>query len=120
MPKEQKIRELDENEYEGLDLVAKMRARGMNAHIDHPQRAFILRSPDDTASLALGEGELAIFSSAENAQGYIKNTGLRGAQLRDYSWDELVEKFGEQFARCIVDHKGEPGFYGTAPLIKDI
>lgn len=120
MQNEQKPRVLNSQEYDALKLSAEMRSQGIDMHLAHPERAFILRSPDDTASLAFGEGDLAVFSSAEKAQEYIRKTALEGTQIKDYAWGELVEKFGEQYARCLIDHTGEPGFYGTAPLIKDI
>lgn len=87
--------------------------------VDHPTNCFILRNQDDTASLTHG-GSLGVFSSEENAKAYIEKVGLAGAVIKPFQWDELVEQFGERFGDCLIDHKGEEGFYGSAPLRKGI
>lgn len=91
----------------------------LQVSIDHPTNCFILRNADDTASLTHGES-LSVFSSEENAKAYIEKVGLTGAIIKPFQWDELVEQFGARFGDCLIDHKGEEGFYGTAPLRKGI
>ncbi len=91
----------------------------MQVNIDHPTECFILRNEADTASMH-HDGALSVFSSEEKANAYIQKTGLSGAVIKPYQWDQLVDEFGERFGECLIDHRGEDGFYGTAPLKKGI
>lgn len=67
---------------------------------------------------AHGDGNLAVFSNEENSKVFVIEKDLGVVALRAYSWDELVDDYGDNFEVCTIDHTGKSGFYSTAPLIK--
>lgn len=83
----------------------------------HPETAFVLRDQKDKHSWSVGSS-LAVFSSEEAAKKYMDKVGLAGAVLKPFEWDKLVEKFGQGFGNCILDHSGEDGFQSVVPLRK--
>ena len=110
----------DEREPDFREVVPGMLVReDIKVRVEHPTDCFILRNPDETATLSMG-GSLGVFSSEENAKAYIEKRGLDGAVVRQYPWTGLVETFGEHYLDCVIDHTGEPGFFSTSPLRRDI
>ncbi len=85
----------------------------------HPGPCWIIRNTEDTVSLASDNG-ISVFSTEEKAQTHIDEIALKGAVLKCYTWDELVDKFGQQYGSVVVNPKTKPGFCSVVPLKKDI
>jgi len=86
--------------------------RGFKIKIPHPNK-------DETASM--GDGRtLFVFSTEELAKGYMEKVGLEEGFPKCFSWEELVDKFGQSQSNVLVDHKGEVGYYSNVPLKKGI
>jgi hypothetical protein len=96
------------------------KSSGFKVSIPHPDPCWVIRNPEKTATMVTKSGSLAIFSDEEKANTYMKDWKKEDFVLEAYGWDDLVDKFGKQFADAIVDHSGEPGFYQNVPLKKGI
>lgn len=76
----------------------------------HPDSCVVIRDADLTMTYRHDEG-LAIFSNEANAQAFVIKKELGIVSLQTITWNELVEMYGNNFSSCILDHKGEDGFY---------
>jgi hypothetical protein len=69
----------------------------------------------------MSDGEsLLVFSNEQKANDFMNNRPRIDHRLKQYSWDELVDKFGGRYSNAVVDHRGKIGFYQVVPLRKGI
>lgn len=94
------------------------RKKEVNLNTEHPASCVVIQDLDHTMTYAHGIGELAVFSDEDLAKRFVTKKGLGVVALRTYSWDDLVEEYGERFTSCTIDHKGKSGFYPCAPLTR--
>jgi hypothetical protein len=94
--------------------------RGFKVFIDHPDPVWVIGNKEETALIGGQDRTLFVFSSEELAKKYMEKRKLEGGFPKRFSWDELVDKLGKSYHSVIIDHKGELGFYGSAPLRKGI
>ena len=87
--------------------------------IPHPDPVWLIYNQKNVSMLLVQES-LCVFSSEEKAESMISKCLSSSCVLITCSWDELVEAFGEYFNSITIDYVGEPGFFRTMPLRKDI
>ncbi len=114
MPKKNKSTEPFREVVPGL-LVAQ----DFKVTIPHPDPCFVISDKQDKNSWSVDKS-LAVFSSEQRALTYIKKTNLADTMVKSYSWNDLIKKFANKFADCLVDPKGEEGYLDVVPLVMEI
>ncbi|MFZ2253103.1 MAG: hypothetical protein WAW13_02930 [Minisyncoccia bacterium] len=92
--------------------------------IPHPDPCWVIENPVGTEVLASSDFQLLVFSTEELLQSFMKAAEVYvlggGIGPVRFTWDELVDKCGEQYTEAIIDHEGKAGYYQSAPLRKGI
>ena len=87
----------------------------------HPDPCWMISDPENMNMAPWATNRsLLVFSDEEKARTFLKSWPAVNHQLKEYSWDELVDKFGSRYPRVMVDFKNEPGLYSIIPLQKGI
>jgi hypothetical protein len=95
----------------------------------HPDPCWVIQMGEDSLNvletLDNGGYDILIFSSKVLIEEFQKTVGFSSdvvATLKTicYTWDELVDKFNGNHSNCLLDHRGEAGFYQSIPLQKNI
>lgn len=88
--------------------------------VSHPDPCYVIHNPEQTASRMIDGGTLLVFSDEKKAGAFMNGEPEKSYIVKEYSWDDLVDRFTEQVEQVMVDHKGQSGFYSVVPLRKDI
>ncbi|XLQ20155.1 MAG: hypothetical protein ACKUBY_00040 [Candidatus Moraniibacteriota bacterium] len=88
--------------------------------ISHPNPCCVISNSEITATVATGDGSLLIFSNEKKAQYFREKELDNNYVIEEFSWDDLVDKYAEQYVQALLDHTGDPGFYQNIPLQKNI
>jgi len=70
--------------------------------------------------IATRDGFLLIFSNEKKAQ-YFREKELNDSYvIEEFSWDDLVDNYAEQYVQGLLDHTGDHGFYQHIPFRDNI
>ncbi len=89
--------------------------------IAHPDPCWVIHDKGDKVH-GTTSGKLLIFSAEALLRTYLDAVQIpqESTVPTNYTWDELVDKFGAWCSEGIIDHAGQPGFYKHVPLRKGI
>ena len=87
--------------------------------IPHPDPCFVILDRKQTL-VKIMKRNILIFSSKDLARGFMGNGETKLYVIKEYSWNDFVNRFKNEYKYAVVDHKGKAGFYPVVPVQKDI